>query len=71
VRESVIKSLLDEQGVKYSHFAKKMGLPHAVAFSRIEAGEQTPPEGYYERAALFLRVDVSRVLPKEPAEVSA
>ncbi len=71
MRESVIKSLLDERGVKYSHFAKKMGLPHAVAFHRIEAGEQKAPEGYYEKAALFLHVDEARLVPvEETAEVA-
>lgn len=69
---SVIKELLDEQGVTYSHFAKKMGLPHAVAFHRIEAGDQKPPADYYEKAALFLRVNVERIRPAEqPVEVSA
>lgn len=70
MRQSTIKAILDERGIKYSHFAKKIGLPHAVAFHRIESGEQRPPDDYYEKAALFLNVDESRIRP-EPAAVAS
>lgn len=69
-RPSVIRQILDERGVKYSHFATKIGLPHAVAFYRIESGEQKPPSDYYERAAEYLQVPVELLRPATPAEVA-
>jgi transcriptional regulator with XRE-family HTH domain len=70
-RMSVIRDLLDERGITYAHFVRRMNLPHQTAFHRIESGKQKAPEGYYERAALFLNVDVERILPAEPAEATA
>lgn len=63
-RSSPIRRLLDERGIKYQHFAKRVGIT-PVAFTRIESGIQKPPPDYYVKAALFLNVDEERVLPSE------
>lgn len=69
-RRSPIKEILDVRGIRYVVFAQKLGLPHQVAFTRIEGGEQEPPPGYYEKAAELLGVPVTMVTP-EPAEVAS
>jgi len=61
---SPIRQYLDEHGIKYAHFCKRLGIT-PVDFTRIEAGTKRPPADYYERAALFLDVDVERIRPME------
>ena len=68
-RRSVIRELLDERGIKYSHFARRIGIA-AETFSRIESGVQPPTANYYQKAAIFLNVDEARLVP-DPVEVPA
>jgi transcriptional regulator with XRE-family HTH domain len=69
-KPSPIKRILDERGITYTRFAELVGLPHAVAFHRIESGEQKPPADYYERARLILGVPIELLRP-EPEPVAA
>ena len=59
---SPIRALLDERGISYIHFARRLGL-QPWQFSRIERGQQAPPPTYYRDAALFLNVDEERLRP--------
>lgn len=78
-RESVIRNLLDERGLKYSHFCESLGIP-PYTFSRIESGVQKPPDGYYAAAARYFEIPEQYLLKlienadrpeAERAEVSA
>jgi hypothetical protein len=56
------------QGRFRNGFAKRLGV-RPWTFSRIEAGVQPAPEGWYERAAEVLGVPVDDIRPRE--EVAA
>jgi transcriptional regulator with XRE-family HTH domain len=54
-RQSVIRRLLDERGLRYNHFCDALGIA-PYTFSRIENGVQRPPADYYERAARYFAI---------------
>jgi hypothetical protein len=59
---------LDRQGRRRDWLAERLGVK-PWTFSRIEAGVQTPPDGWYERAADILGVPIATVEPQR--EVAA
>lgn len=75
-RQSVIRRLLEDRGVKIGHFCEVVGIPH-YQFSRIESGTAEPTANYYAKAAIFLNLTEARLLEMMaedaplPAEVLA
>jgi transcriptional regulator with XRE-family HTH domain len=61
---------IDRQGLRREFFAAAMGVK-PWTLSKIEAGKQPVPAGFYERAAAYLRVPVDSVRPVPATEAKA
>lgn len=62
--DSPLARELNRQRLRRDWLAERLGVK-PWTFSRIEAGVQPAPQGWYERAALALGIDVSVILPEE------
>lgn len=62
--DTPLKQELDRRGIRYSWMASRLGVK-PWTFTRIEGGEQTRPDDWYERAAEILGVAVDNISPQE------
>lgn len=53
---------LQQRGIRHIWLADLLGVKKWT-FTRIEKGEQSPPAGYYERAAEILGLPVESIVP--------